>query len=66
MSTVKNMYSGSPSVGWVKNAFSSQTEKIMLETTFSHYLGQKHIRKIKIEKFHAFFHLVQAVQSFTT
>ena len=31
-----------------------------------HYLGQKYDRKTKIEKFHAFFHPVQAIQDFTS
>ena len=53
-------------VGWVKNAFSSQAEKVMLETTFSQYLGQKHYRKPNFEKFLTFFDPAQAVQSFST
>ena len=51
-------------VGWVKNGFSSETKKIILGTTFSHYLGIKHCRKPKIENFYTFFHPVQAFQSF--
>ena len=53
-------------LGWFKNAFSSETDKIMLGTTFSHYLGIKQCRKPKIENFYTFFHPVQALQSFTT
>ena len=52
-------------LGWFKNAFSSETDKIMLGTTFSHYLGIKQCRKPKIENFYTFFHPVQALQSFT-
>ena len=48
-------------VGWFKNAFSSETDKIMLGTTFSHYLGIKQCRKPKIENFYTFFHPVQAL-----
>ena len=44
----------------------SQTEKILWATRFSHYLGQKHYRKQKIEKFYAYFHMAQAILSFTT
>ena len=53
-------------LGWFKNAFSSETDKIMLGTTFSHYLGIKQCRKPKIENFYTFFHPVQALRSFTT
>ena len=49
-----------------KNAFSSETDKTMLGTTFSHYLGIKQCRKPKIENFYTFFHPVQALRSFTT
>ena len=48
-------------LGWFKNAFSSETEKFILETTFSHYLGLKQYRKPRIENFYAFFHPVQAL-----
>ena len=53
-------------LGRLKNAFSSETDKIMLGTTFSHYLGIKQCRKPKIENFYTFFHPVQALRSFTT
>ena len=49
-----------------ENAFSSQTEKFLWATAFSHYLGLKDIRTTKILKIYAFFHPNQAVQSFTT
>ena len=52
-------------LGWFKNAFSSETDKIMLGTTFSHYVGIKQCRKSKIENFYTFFHPVQALRSFT-
>ena len=45
---------------------SSQTIFFVLVTTFSHYLGQKHYRKQKIEKIYAFFPMAQAILSFTT
>ena len=38
-----------------KNAFSSETDKIMLGTTFSHYLGIKQCRKPKIKFFFCIF-----------
>ena len=44
---------------------SSQTDKFTLATAFSHYFGLKDYKKTKIEFFFAFFHLAQAVQSFT-
>ena len=53
-------------LGCPKNALSSQTEKFIRATAFSHYLGLKHIRTTKILKIYAFFHPNQAVQSFTT
>ena len=49
---------------WPKYALSSQTQKFMSTTTFSHYLGQKKYRKPRFEKFYAFFHPVQALQRF--
>ena len=49
-----------------KNVFSSQTEIFTLGTTFSHSLGQKQFRKVKVKFFHPFFKPAQAVQSFTT
>ena len=49
-----------------KNALSSQTKNFTLGTTFSHSLGQKHYRKLKIENFCPFFKPAQAVQNFTT
>ena len=45
---------------------SSQTEKVISNTTFSHCLGQNHYRKPKIEKFYQFFNPANGVQSFTT
>ena len=45
---------------------SSQTEKIMLTTTFSHSLGLKHCKKPNFEKIFTYFLPVQAFQSFTT
>ena len=51
-------------VDWPKNALSSQTEKIMLATKFSHSLGLNHYRKLKIKIFYAFFNPAQALQSF--
>ena len=55
---------------WIRVAqttvVTSKTEKYLWDTKFSHYLGQKHNRNTEIEKFHAFFHPDQAVQSFTT
>ena len=53
-------------VGRPKKAFSSETDKKLLGTTFSHYLGIKQCRKLKIENFYTFFHPVQALRSFTT
>ena len=53
-------------LGCPNNALSSQTEKFIWATTFSHYLGLKHIRTTKILKIYAFFHPNQAVQSVTT
>ena len=52
-------------VGCPENALSSQTEKFIWATAFSHYLGLKYIRTTKILKIHAFFHPNQSVQSFT-
>ena len=49
-----------------KNTFSSQTKNFILGTTFSHSLGQKQYKKLKIEFFHPFFQPAQAVQNFTT
>ena len=43
-----------------------QTKKVILNTTFSHCLGQNHYRKPKIEKFYQFFKPANGVQSFTT
>ena len=40
---------------WPKNALSSQTKKVKLETTFSQYLGQKYCRKPSFENFYTFF-----------
>ena len=57
---------GPDNLGCPKNALSSQTEKFIWATAFSHYLGLKHIRTTKILKIYAFFHPNQAVQSFTT
>ena len=45
---------------------SSQTDIFVWWTNFSHYLGQKHDRKSKIEKIQAYFHPVKAALSFTT
>ena len=45
---------------------SSQTDKFTWATAFSHYFGLKQDKKTKIENPFAFFHLAQAVQSFTT
>ena len=53
-----------PQLDWPKYALSSQTQKFMSTTTFSHYLGQKKYRKPRFEKFYAFFHPVQALQRF--
>ena len=52
-------------IGCPKYALSSQTEKFIWATAFSHYLGLKYIRTTKILKIHAFFHPNQSVQSFT-
>ena len=49
-----------------KTALSSQTRKIISNTTFSHCLGQNHYKKPKIEKFYQFFNPANGVQSFTT
>ena len=43
---------------------SSQTTFLVLATSFSHSLGLKYYRKIKIENFQAFFNPAQAFQSF--
>ena len=53
-------------IGCPKNALSSQTEKFIWATAFSHYFGVKDIRTTKILKIYAFFHPNQAVQSFAT
>ena len=34
-------------LGWFKNPFSSQTEKLMAGTKFSDYLGLNHYKKAK-------------------
>ena len=39
-----NLY---PTLGWSKNLISSETQKFVAVTTFSHYLGQKHYKKLK-------------------
>ena len=49
-----------------KYVHSSQTKDFTLGTTFSHCLGQKQYKKVKIKFFHWFFHPAQAIQSFTT
>ena len=49
-----------------KNALSSQIKNFTLGTTFSHSLGQKQYKKLKVEFFRPFFQPAQAVQSFTT
>ena len=53
---------------WVAQAIvlSSQTDKFTWATAFSHYFGLKNCKKTKIEFLFAFFHLAQAIQSFTT
>ena len=53
-------------LGRPKSLFFSRNEKIILETTFSHYLGQKQCRKTKIEKNYEYLLLVKGVQSFST
>ena len=53
-------------IDFPKEALSSQTEKIMLTTTFSHFLGLKHCKKPNFENFLTYFQPVQAIQSFTT
>ena len=45
-------------------ALSSESDKIIWATAFSHYLGQKRSKKPKIIFLFAFFHLAQAIQSF--
>ena len=54
------------SLGWPIMTVSFETDKFIWATAFSYYLGLKYCRKSKIEKFCAFFHLAQALQSFTT
>ena len=49
-----------------KTALSSQTKKVISNTTFSHCLGQNHYKKPKIEKSYQFFNPANGVQSFTT
>ena len=45
---------------------SSQTNFLLMETTFPHYLGLKQCKKSKIEKIYEFLLLVKGVQSFST
>ena len=45
---------------------SSQTNFLLMETTFPHYLGLKHCKRSKIEKIYEFLLLVKGVQSFST
>ena len=59
--TIETKRTNTSAIGWFKNAFSSETDKIMLGITFSHYLGIKQCRKPKIENFYSFFHPVQAL-----
>ena len=49
-----------------KNALSSQIKNFTLGTAFSHSLGQKQYKKLKIEFFRPFFQPAQVIQSFTT
>ena len=49
-----------------KSALSSQIKNFTLGTNFSHSLGQKQYKKLKIEFFRPFFQPAQAIQSFTT
>ena len=56
-----NLY---PTLGWSKNLISSETQKFVAVTTFSHYLGQKHYKKLKKLKIHAHLGLENQVQSF--
>ena len=50
-----------------QNALSSIiTKEFTFGTTFSHFMDQKHYRKLKIEFFHPFLNPAQAIQSFST
>ena len=53
-------------LGWFKNPVSSQTEKLMVGTKFSDYLGLKHYRNAKKIKHFNHLGLAQRPQSFSS
>ena len=52
-------------VGCPRNPETSQTEKLLWATRFSHYLGQKHYRNEKIFEFFQSQNLTSPVQKFS-
>ena len=54
------------SVGWFKTPVSSQTQKLVAATKFSHYLGLKHYKKAKKLKPFIHLRLANQPQSFNT
>ena len=58
-------FSASP-VRWSKTPFSSQTDKLMAATKFSHYLGLNHHKKAKKLKHFIHLRLAQRPQSLST
>ena len=53
-------------VGWFKTSVSSQTQKLVVATKFSDYLGLKHYRNAKKLKHFNHLGLAQRPQSFAT